>query len=89
MTLHHLWLSIKRAFGYDHNTPVIDHVPVQAEKNYADKLAEARDRHGREFHVNERKPRETPASYDLQVLNAASETAKPSSTVTKIKDRSR
>ena len=85
-----LWATVKRSLTYQDDV-MLEHLPVQAEKNYAKKLAKARERHGKEFHTHERKPRETLASRDLVAiedavsLQQAKRAGKPEATVTKIK----
>lgn len=71
--------------GVDHP---LDFVPLsgdrKAQRKLGAKLAEAKARHGREFHSHTRKPRETPPSRDLADLNKASAAAPHDATVTRI-----
>lgn len=91
MSIASILAAIKRALSYQDDV-TIDHLPINGDnaRNYAEKLARARERHGKPFHTSERKPRETEPSHDLEQLNLASAKAKPDATVTKItKERSR
>ncbi len=72
MTLHQIWLTLKRAFGLLDDDRILDHVPINGDKNYRKKLAKARERHGKEFHTHEKKARETPPSHDLVEIQATS-----------------
>ena len=68
-----LWAAIKLLCGYSNDDVenTLDHVPVSGDKDYRKLLAKARERHGRQFHTHERKPRETPPSRDLIEIEKA------------------
>ena len=68
---------IAALLGEQQSDHPLDFVPVQADdkkaqRRHAQKLAQARERHGKEFRTHTRHARETEPSRDLQDLNAKS-----------------
>lgn len=68
MTFHQIWLTIKHLFGIIDYDRILGHVPISGDKDYRKKVAKARERHGKQFHTHERKPRETEPSHDLLAI---------------------